>query len=168
MSNDVKKAMESVQNVQEETGLIPVVDTKDTARATQELMDSFKNPSAALYSSITDDGSRETRVKIYNAINSGNDSLSDHIKEVIEVQDIVAHPIQIADENSGEIIDALRVVLVTPDGKTYASVSLGVASSLQKIIPLVGQAPWTPPLKIIPTEVKTRRGFKTLTLTLEA
>ncbi|MFE2611637.1 hypothetical protein ACFXDI_52175 [Streptomyces mirabilis] len=47
------------------------------------------------------------------------------------------------------------------------SVSQGVASSLQRIIGIVGQGPWTDePLKVVPKEVKTRRGFKTLTLAL--
>ncbi|MED1518479.1 hypothetical protein P4U63_29235, partial [Bacillus paranthracis] len=65
-------------------------------------------------------------------------------------------------------VDALRVVLLDKDGKGYHAVSQGVVSSIQKIISIVGPAPWTDePLKIVPYEVKTRKGFKTLTLQLQ-
>ncbi|WP_436629569.1 hypothetical protein [Bacillus cereus] len=32
---------------------------------------------------------------------------------------------------------------------------------------MVGPAPWNEPLEIVPVEVKTRKGFKTLTLQLQ-
>ncbi|MFE5263162.1 hypothetical protein, partial [Streptomyces coelicoflavus] len=93
--------------------------------------------------------------------------LSDHIGEVIEITDMVAHAVELEDEVTKETIQAMRVVLLTADGQGYHSVSQGVASSLQRIIGIVGQGPWTDePLKVVPKEVKTRRGFKTLTLAL--
>jgi hypothetical protein len=127
----------------------------------------FENTSAALFSSIKVED-RATGVKVFNAINGAENSLSDHLGEVIEIQDMVAHPITLQDEVTKEDVQAMRVVLLTPEGVGYHAVSGGVVSSLQKLIGVVGQAPWTPALKVVPVEQKTRKGFKTLTLRLQA
>ncbi|MED3244834.1 hypothetical protein P4374_34860 [Bacillus thuringiensis] len=111
---------------------------------------------------------RKSAVKMYNAINSSENALSDHTGEVLQITDMVAHAITLEDEQTKENVDALRVVLLDKDGKGYHAVSQGVVSSIQKIISIVGPAPWTDePLKIVPYEVKTRKGFKTLTLQLQ-
>jgi hypothetical protein len=127
----------------------------------------FETSNAPLFSSIhvTD---RATGIKVYNAINGAENALSDHLGEVIEVTDMVAHPITLEDDQTKEKINAMRVVLLTADGVGYHSVSGGVVSSLQKIIGIVGQAPWNPGLQVVPVEVKTRKGYKTLTLRLQA
>ncbi|MED1164572.1 hypothetical protein, partial [Bacillus paranthracis] len=102
---------------------------------------------------------RKSAVKMYNAINSSENALSDHTGEVLQITDMVAHAITLEDEQTKENVDALRVVLLDKDGKGYHAVSQGVVSSIQKIISIVGPAPWTDePLKIVPYEVKTRKG----------
>lgn len=119
----------------------------------------------ALFSSIQSTD-RKSAIKVFNAINNAENSLSDSLGEILEIQDMVAHTITLQDEITKEDIQAMRIVLVTKDGKAYHSVSQGVLSSLQKVISIVGPAPWVPGLKVTPVEVKTRKGFKTLTLRL--
>lgn len=126
----------------------------------------FENTQTALFSSITVTD-RATQIKVYNAINSSENSLNDHLGEVLSITDMVAHPIELEDEVTKETIQAMRVVLLDKDGVAYHSVSGGVVSSLQKIIGIVGQAPWTPALELSCVEVKTRKGFKTMTLKLQ-
>ena len=134
--------------------------------ATPSMLDSLKNTENVFLSTIPNDGSRESQIKIYNAINGDGENLGDHLNKVIEVENFVAHPVQMVDDQTGEIIEALRIVLVTPTGETYASVANGVLSSIQKISGIIGSAPWTPALKLKAVEVKTRKGFKTMTLSL--
>ena len=110
---------------------------------------------------------RKSAIKMYNAINSRENPLADHKGEVLEITDMVAHAITLQDENTKEDVEALRVVLVSKDGTAYHAVSQGVVSSIQKIISIVGPAPWNEPLEIVPVEVKTRKNFKTLTLKLQ-
>ncbi len=110
---------------------------------------------------------RKSAIKMYNAINSSENPLADHKGEVLEITDMVAHAITLQDENTKEDVEALRVVLVSKDGTAYHAVSQGVVSSIQKIISIVGPAPWNEPLEIVPVEVKTRKNFKTLTLKLQ-
>lgn len=127
----------------------------------------FEQPQQAVYSSIQGDD-RATRIKVFNAVNASDNALGDHLGEPISITDMVAHPIELTDEITGKPVQAMRVVLLDAEGNGYHSVSQGVVSSLQKIMGIVGQAPWTPALEVIPVEVKTRKGFKTLTLRLKA
>ncbi|MRD28069.1 hypothetical protein GH869_28425 [Bacillus thuringiensis] len=110
---------------------------------------------------------RKSAIKMYNAINSSENALADHKGEVLQITDMVAHAITLQDEVTKEDVEALRVVLVAKDGTAYHAVSQGVVSSIQKIISIVGPAPWNEPLEIVPIEVKTRKNFKTLTLKLQ-
>ena len=145
----------------EETGL--VIGGEPVAVGLSPSM--FENTSQAIFTSIKG-SDRVTSIKIYNAINNAENALGDFKGEVLEITDMVAHPITLQDENTGEEIQAMRVVLLTADGVGYHSVATGIVSSLQKVIGTVGPAPWTPALQLTPIEVKTRKGFKTLTLKL--
>lgn len=127
----------------------------------------FENPQQVMFSSIQG-ADRETAVKLFNAINGAENALGDHLGEVIEIQDMVAHVIELEDENSGEMVKAMRVVLLSPDGTGYHAISQGIASSMQKLIATIGQPPWVPAIKIVPVQQKTRKGYKTLTLRLQA
>ncbi|CAF1914874.1 hypothetical protein [Bacillus subtilis] len=150
----------TIKNTENTNEVLP---TEDIATASPSI---FEQTTQQMFSTIqaTD---RKSSIKLYNAVSNAEHSLSDHIGEVIEITDMVAHSVELEDEVTKEPIKAMRIVLLTPDGTGYHSVSQGVASSLQRIIGIVGDGPWTDePLKIVPKEVKTRRGFKTLTLAL--
>ena len=121
----------------------------------------------SFYCSIPDDGTRKSKIQIYNAINSADEQLSEHTKEVLEITDVAAHPITLPDMNTGEVIQCLRIILIDKNGKTYQAVSNGVASSLQKIFAIIGKPSWKDePVKIKPVEQKTSNNFKVLTLEL--
>ncbi|WP_434785694.1 hypothetical protein, partial [Bacillus velezensis] len=137
--------------------------SEDIATASPSI---FEQGTQDMFSTITATD-RKSSIKLYNAVSNAEHSLSDHIGEVIEITDMIAHAVELEDEVTKQTIKAMRVVLLTADGQGYHSVSQGVASSLQRIIGIVGQGPWSDePLKIVPKEVKTRRGFRTLTLAL--
>ncbi len=127
----------------------------------------FKQENNFFFSSIVDDGSRESKVAIYNAMNDVDAKISDFVGETLEIVDVIAHSIDMLDEQTGEVIKSVRTVLVGKDGTNYQAVSGGVVSSLQKIFNIVGYPSWKDnPIKVIPREQRTRRGFRTLTLVL--
>ena len=127
--------------------------------ASVDLVEQLKNPTGQFFCSIADDGTRKSKIAIYNAINSADENLADHIGEVIEVVDVVAHPVTLADEQTGEIVEALRTVLVAKDGKTYTAVSQGITNSLQRVFSIVGMPSWKDePVKMKIKQVKTRNG----------
>lgn len=143
-----------------------IVAPEDVVKADEVTPAIFEQTDAVMFSTIQAND-RESQVKLFNAINASENALADHVGEVIEVKDMVAHVIELEDEQTNEKVKALRVVLVTPDGAGYHAVSQGVVSALTKIINVVGQGPWTPPLKVVPVEVKTRKGYRTLTIRLQ-
>lgn len=158
------QAQEAAQPQAQETAIVASQPSEAAPHAIA-VRDEFSGRNVQLYSSIQDDGTRESKIKIYNAMNETTGKLSDQVNITLEISDLVAFPVEIVTED-GELVNAMRIILVTPDGDTYASVATGVYSSLQKIIGIVGPAPWNPPLKLTPINQPTRRGFKTLTIRL--
>lgn len=123
------------------------------------LLESLTNSQNALFCTIKDDGTRESKKKIYNAISNVTAAIGDVIGETLEVTNVIAHPITIVDEQSGEVIDALRTVLITKDGKAYDGVSQGITNALSRIFSIMGMPPWDDePVKMKIKQVKTRNG----------
>lgn len=134
--------------------------TNDVAKV--DLIEDLKNPDSKFYCSIANDGTRKSQIAIYNAINSADEQVADHIGEVLEVVNVIAHPVEIPDEETGEIVECLRTVLITKDGKSYTATSQGIANSLSRIFSLVGMpdnGAWVKePVKMKIKQVKTRNG----------
>lgn len=82
---------------------------------------------------------------------------------VIVTEHILSHPVTIEKED-GELEEALRVVLVDNQGKTYSSVATGVKKSISNLFMIFGLPPYNPPVKLKAVEVRTRKGFRTVNL----
>jgi len=82
----------------------------------------------------------------------------------IDIRHFLVHTVRIAKETPGEFVDAIRTVLIQPDGKQYAVVSDGVARDLAGLIHTFGMGPYDPPIEVQITPVRTRKGFKTYRL----
>lgn len=127
--------------------------------ASVDLVETLKNPMGQFFCSIEDDGTRASKAKIFNAVNGSDEAIADHIGEVLEIVDIVAHPVELVDEETGEIVQALRTVLIDVNGKSYTAVSQGIASALSKVFAIVGMPSWKDePVKMKIKQVKTRNG----------
>lgn len=131
-----------------------------------DMINGLTDTTSAFFSSIVDDGSRKSKIAIYNAISKDDEKLDDHKGEILKIKDIVAHTVTLADEESGEVLNLVRIILIDDKGVGYASISQGVYSSIQKIFAIVGMPTWDEPMKLKCVEQKTRKGFKTLTLEL--
>ena len=148
-----------------DNGAVAVVE--NGADITPHTIDELTNVGSSFFCSIKDDGTRESKVKIYNALNTQGEQLSDHLNEELKIVDVSAHTINVMDKTTGELSQTLRTVLIAEDGTTYQAVSGGVISSLQKIFAIVGFPSWVDePVIVKPVNVKTNNGFKVLTLEL--
>lgn len=150
---------------QNQEAQIVVADTEGQHQVS--VTDQFTGRSVAFYTSIEDNGTRESKIAIYNALNESGVRLADQVNKVLNIKDLAAFPVEIVTDD-GEIVQAMRMIFIDEDGTQYASVATGVYSSLQKIIGIVGPAPWNPALRLTPINQKTRRGFNTLVLRLLA
>ena len=117
-----------------------------------------------MYCSIRDDGTMQSKARIFNSINSPDKRISDCIGETISLANIVAHPIQLVDENSGELIETMRMVLVDDQGTSYEAVSTGIVNAVARILQIFGQPDtWTAPIKVKPVQKGTRNGNNKVT-----
>ena len=135
-----------------------------------DLLEQLNNPNESFYCSIQDDGTRKSKVAIYNAIQTPDGKIADHINQVLEVVNVVAHPVTLTDEETGELFTALRTVLVTKDGKSYEAVSGGIANAISRIMSIVGpptDGAWEKePVKMKIKQVQTKGNNKINTIEL--
>lgn len=108
----------------------------------------------------------DAKKRVFVAVNDA-EPLSDHLGETLDVVDIVAHKVEVANEESGEIGEATRVVLLTSDDKALASVSVGIQGAVRNILAFLGDpSTWDGAVKLIPVERKGRRGYRYMSLML--
>jgi Phage Single-stranded DNA-binding protein len=97
-----------------------------------------------------------------------------HGKAELEVDDLqgkpflmkwfYAHKVELRSDKGGEVVDAIRVVLVDPDRRTLGFVSDGVVDSLDLIRSILGDGPYDPPIPVRVVRQKTRGGNSVLRL----
>lgn len=133
---------------------------------TNDIQQEFTN-SNKMFCTIKDDGSRKQKTVIYNAVANPNHSLSDFIGKQINVVHVIAHEVEMENEQTKELELQFRVILIDDKGESYASVSSGITQALKTIFNIVGQPPYMDePLSVTVAQKKSRNGFKFLTLEL--
>ena len=161
----VAEAEKVFNNPTETTEIVTVTDIPSTG-----LVDSLLNPTASFYCSIVDDGTRASKAKIVNAMNNADEELKEHVNEVLEIVDVCAYPVTVVSEETGELMDALRTILIDKDGNNYFATSAGVVNCLQKIFAIIGapdNGAWhDEPVKMKVKRKSTRNGGRQVT-TLE-
>lgn len=108
-------------------------------------------------------GDHAASMRIFNAMNNPSERVANHINEVIEVQDYLIEMTQIEDTDTygnglGTYSNVPRVVLVSPDGTSYQSVSYGLANAVRNAVIACGDAPWKPAIQLKIKQVPTKRG----------
>ena len=104
------------------------------------------------------------KIALFNAINSPDDRLADHINESIEMAHMIIEMVDLVSEKTGEIEACPRIIIIDSKGKSYAAVSVGVFSALKKIVAIFGEPKtWDKPIKVKVKQV-TKAERKMLTL----
>lgn len=107
----------------------------------------------------------ETQLDVVDAVTTA-ERLSDHPGTVIQLRNVVIQPIELTNDD-GATVRVPRVILVDEDGTSYAAISNGILKSLQTLFGLVGfPADWPRALSVQMKEVRTRAGFRTMTISL--
>lgn len=107
---------------------------------------------------------RQDKALILAALQDSDERLDALIGKGWMTKNLLAHPVAVTDEETGEILMAVRLVLIAPDGQTAACCSAGAVRSATAIIQLYGQPPWDPPLYLTVKQVTTRKGRRTFVL----
>lgn len=90
-------------------------------------------------------------------------SCLDSVGKTIEIQDILAHPVDFRGPE-GEIIQGVRTCLICRDGSIYTSVSNGIRSAVGLLISVYGLRTYDPAVAMRIEQRKANSGFRYLTL----
>lgn len=117
----------------------------------------------SMYSSLQAE-TREEKLKLFSLINGECERLDAHIGEVLSISDIYAENVNFVDDETGEISEGVRIILVDENGVGYACASNGIFNSIKKLMILFGEPTWSP---AIPVKVRQIKKGKKSVLTLQ-
>jgi hypothetical protein len=136
----------------------------EETRALAPMEVSFDPDESKIMFCSIDGDTRAKQILIYNIVAGSTQSLGDMVGTKIEVQDVIAHSVRLTSQETGEIQELIRTILVSPDGSAYSAVSFGVANCLKKLMKIVGPPPWSPPLVLVPRQTRTSSNRQILLL----
>lgn len=134
----------------------------DLAPRTYDIKE-LSQPESNAFCSIKED-SLEAKKLVYNASNNPTHKIDDYINKEIALKDVFVEIIELANENTGELEQAPRIVLIDDKGESYQCVSNGIFGSLKKLMAIFGEPTWEDPIHVVVKQVKVKRGTM---LTLE-
>lgn len=134
----------------------------DLASRTYDIKE-LSQPESNAFCSIKED-SLEAKKLVYNASNNPTHKIDDYINKGIALKDVFVEIIELANENTGELEQAPRIVLIDDKGESYQCVSNGIFGSLKKLMAIFGEPTWEEPIHVVVKQVKVKRGTM---LTLE-
>ena len=100
----------------------------------------------------------EEKALVFNAANNPQHKINDFINKKIMVKDFYAETLELVNEKTGEVEKAPRIVLIDDQGEAYECVSVGMFSSLKKLIAIFGSPTWETPLPVIIKQEKVKNG----------
>ena len=134
----------------------------DLASRTYDIKE-LSQPESNAFCSIKED-SLEAKKLVYNASNNPTHKIDDYINKEIALKDVFVEIIELANENTGELEQAPRIVLIDDKGESYQCVSTGIFGSIKKLMAIFGEPTWEEPIHVVVKQVKVKRGTM---LTLE-
>lgn len=133
---------------------------------TNELATTEQNSSndvlGSMYSSVSAT-TQEEKLELYSAV-SDCDSLTEHVGEVLNLENVIIQPVDVSDPRTGEMRRANRIVVITDKGEAFGCVSSGVETAMKQLFAIVGEPTWSPALPMKVVEKKGRNGYKFTTL----
>ena len=88
--------------------------------------------------------------------------LNDNLGKTINLVNVIVQPVELADEESGEVKPQPRIILIDADGTSYSATSNPLFRSIQLLLGMVGKdtSRWSKPVKIhVLREGPTKRSY---------
>lgn len=98
----------------------------------------------------------EQKIALYNAMNNPDEQVGNMINEKITIRDVFVEEVDMLNEETGEITAAPRIVLIDVKGKSYAAMSTGIFSSIEKLMQVFGPPTWEEGLTVIVRQKMTK------------
>lgn len=94
----------------------------------------------------------ENRAMLVNALGAGCQRVKDHVNETINLRDFILQDVEVVDQNSGEVSQATRIILIDENKTAYACTSIGVKNAIKALVMAYGEpATWKEaiPVKVV-------------------
>lgn len=95
---------------------------------------------------------------VFNAATNPDYKLKSCINKKIRLKDLYAETIELMNDETGEIVNVPRIVLIDEDGASYECVSVGMFSAIRKLVAVYGEPTWDPPLEVTVKEKPVGKG----------
>jgi Phage Single-stranded DNA-binding protein len=109
----------------------------------------------------------EDKTMLQKVLNGQHTAISDMLGKEIAVKHVCVKTVELTNEETGEVADATRLVLIGPDDEMYACTSDYAWTTLREIMSplLYGPPPWDPALLLVCEQHRSgrKRTFYTLT-----
>lgn len=115
-----------------------------------------------MYCSIAAE-THEDKMRVYSAV-SNPTALDDMVGQNIKISDVILQPVELADEETGECYTGTRIVLISPEGTAYSTVSKGIETNMKNLFAIIGEPTWKPALEMKVVRKPARNGYKFLSL----
>lgn len=139
-----------------------------TADAVDATLNRFKSNNVKIMSTLQgDDFSLKLRVA---AAVAAAEPIIEHVGKPLDLQHFILQAVSIRDNEKGEngedqMIDTVRAILLTADGKSYYAISSGIISGLENLVGILGQpSNWEHPVTVRVDQVRTRQGYTVFNL----
>lgn len=108
-----------------------------------------------------DTSTEDGKVKLFKAMSSPDEKISDCINKKIEIKDIYLDVVGVTNKE-GEYNEVPRIVIIDTQGVSYSSISSGFYESMKKFVNIFGTPDtWDKPITIEIKQRETRSGNRT-------
>lgn len=112
-------------------------------------------------------GTQKEKALVFNAMNNPQHRVGDYVNKQIVVRDVFVEMVTIEDEDTHEIAEVPRTVLIDMKGEAYQAVSNGIFRALKNAIAVFGAPTWEDGLPITVKQVSIGKN-QMLTFTVDA
>lgn len=101
----------------------------------------------------------EEGIALYNAMANPSSKLKDMINTPLYITNIYMEKIELTNEETGEVTENVRTVLIDQEGASFQCVSVGVFQAVKRLIAVFGPpAVWQKPMKLVPKLISSGKN----------
>lgn len=117
---------------------------------------------ATVYSTFQGDDF-DTKIALLEAV-TNSEPIAENLNKRIDIVNLVIQPVEMADEQTGEMREVPRVILIDENGVAYHAISMGIYRAVETVLGIVGQPhTWPHPLPVkLVREGKAPRAYFTI------
>lgn len=126
-------------------------------------IEGLNNPGNRFYSSIKSENFAD-KLAIASALTTSV-PIDENLNKEIKLTNFIVQPVDLKNERTGKVETAPRVVMIDADGTAYHATSIGLLSSLQNIVSVLGEpSAWPAPVSIQVVKQKGNKGYSFFTI----